>query len=196
MCISANRTGIFKITFYILGDKEQLYLHCIGHSLGAHVCGQAGRKSQIFDRVTGLDPAGPGFENCTDHLNVDKDSALCVDNIHTDGTREGHWNPVVQHFGTLEAWGDIDFYPNGGGGQPGCIDNDVPPCSHHRAILLFIYTIQGGPNACPSKRSCTGQTDCDENAQEAMGYYSSCLKGQNLLPGSFFLDTAKKSPYC
>lgn len=43
----------------------------VGHSLGAHLMGQAGRKSKVFTRITGLDPAGPSFEN-----GVNKDERL------------------------------------------------------------------------------------------------------------------------
>jgi pimeloyl-ACP methyl ester carboxylesterase len=35
-------------------------IYCIGHSLGAHACGFAG-KGLTFARITGLDPAGPLF---------------------------------------------------------------------------------------------------------------------------------------
>ncbi len=43
----------------------------VGHSLGKHLMGQAGRKSKVFTRITGLDPAGPSFEN-----GVNKDERL------------------------------------------------------------------------------------------------------------------------
>lgn len=37
-------------------------IHCIGHSLGAHICGFAGsfykKAGYLFDRISGLDPAG------------------------------------------------------------------------------------------------------------------------------------------
>ena len=39
---------------------DQTQVHCIGHSLGAHVCGFAGNITQ-FKRISGIDPAGPKF---------------------------------------------------------------------------------------------------------------------------------------
>jgi pancreatic lipase-related protein 1 len=47
-------------------DQTQVY--CIGHSLGAHVCGFAGKITK-FKRITGLDPAGPSFSGSAHRLN-------------------------------------------------------------------------------------------------------------------------------
>ena len=89
--------------------------HCIGHSLGAHVCGFMGKalirisEAPPLDRITGLDPAGPLFLQSplaernfagspATHLTAD--DAILVDTIHTDST----W------FGSFEKTGDLDFY--------------------------------------------------------------------------------------
>jgi len=186
------------------GDKDKLYLHCIGHSLGAQVCGQSGRKAPIFDRVTGLDPAGPGFEKCTDHWNVDKDSADCVDNIHTDGSKDGRswWNPlsvVVSHFGSMKEWGHYDFYPNNGTNQPGC-DHlySVWWCSHNRAIDLFMDTIPRGPDVCPVTGCINPDgTPCTDLTNH-MGYYSSChIRNKDKKEQTkFTLTTKDAKPFC
>ena len=77
-----------------------LHTHCIGHSLGAHVCGFTGRAlrniSHLYlSRISGLDPAGPMFTNdvpspfnyynITPEARLNKDDAEFVDIIHTDG---------------------------------------------------------------------------------------------------------------
>jgi len=188
-------------------DSTQLYLYCIGHSLGAQVCGQAGRKAkspagqQLFNRVTGLDPAGPGFAKCSDHLHIDKDSATCVDIIHTDGDLKGHVFPIV-HFGTLLQWGHIDFYPNGGHDQPGCLNirNDIGFCSHEKAHDFFMTTINR-PDSCAASGLCSNVTtlpdSCASNVTQKMGYYSTChAKSTGVIEGAFYLTATAADPYC
>jgi len=114
-------------------------IHLLGHSLGSHLVGKAGRT--FFDetgkkvgRITGLDPAGPRFwtgrrQPAIPELwanRLSKESAKFVDAIHSDG----HWTPSgfpankFTHFGTFWPVGHLDFYPDGGTGQNGC--NKVP----------------------------------------------------------------------
>ncbi|CAL1292773.1 unnamed protein product, partial [Larinioides sclopetarius] len=38
------------------GKASLKSIHCIGHSLGSHVCGVAGRNVRTLGRITGLDP--------------------------------------------------------------------------------------------------------------------------------------------
>lgn len=67
-------------------------LHMVGHSMGAHLLGQAGRVAKFLSsnavrvpRITGLDPAGPGFYPVNPYLiAVNKFDANFVDIIHTD----------------------------------------------------------------------------------------------------------------
>lgn len=61
-------------------------------------------------RVTGLDPAGPGFITTSKDNKLDKEDGKFVDVIHT--------NCFMQ--GLVEELGHVDFYLNGGIIQPGC----------------------------------------------------------------------------
>jgi hypothetical protein len=172
-----------------LKDAGSPYTYCIGHSLGAHICGQAGDQFS-FDRISGLDPAGPGFENCS-HTGLTSSSAKCVDVIHTNGEWDG--------FGTLEQLGHVDFYPNCGRSQPSCNDLFQLGCSHVKAIDYFMDSVNAfdqTPAKCPTGEGpcvgdfvneCTacGTTDCPTTQkqcqatsggarQQPMGYGSMC----------------------
>ncbi|CAF3398658.1 unnamed protein product, partial [Rotaria sp. Silwood2] len=59
--------------------------HVIGHSLGSHVSGYVGKRVAGLGRISGLDPAGPYFENTDPVVRLDPTDALFVDVIHTDG---------------------------------------------------------------------------------------------------------------
>lgn len=93
-------------------EFPNVFTYGIGHSLGAHLLGMAGRKNTgNFDRITGLDPAGPGFQNENHDKRLNNMDAWMVDVIHTDGQD-------IPYFGTLVPLGKIDFYPNYGWNQP------------------------------------------------------------------------------
>lgn len=80
----------------------------IGHSLGAHIGGEAGRMyqqltNQSLGRITGLDPARPCFNEGEHLTGLQRDDAHFVDVIHSNSGILGH----------VRAMGDLDFYPNG-----------------------------------------------------------------------------------
>lgn len=124
--------------------KPNTYLWGVGHSLGAHLMGFAGKCSQSFDRITGLDPAGPNFETELTPSRLTASDAKFVDVIHTDGyskpwTLQSITAPT-NHYGTLIPMGTVDFYPNWGHSQPGCEMFSFIG-SHNRAFSLFTQTI-------------------------------------------------------
>ncbi|VVC35767.1 Hypothetical protein CINCED_3A020346 [Cinara cedri] len=122
-----------------LGLAKLEDIHLIGHSLGAHiagVCGSSITSGKIY-RITGLDPAGPGYEYARFQRNgLKKTDAKFVDVIHTSAGSTGMFSSI----------GHSDFFPNGGvPPQPGCFEGDVNllkligvvGCSHSRAYELY-----------------------------------------------------------
>nr|XP_046918405.1 pancreatic lipase-related protein 2-like isoform X1 [Dermatophagoides farinae] len=127
--------------------------HLIGHSLGGHVVGYAGKHLDgRIGRISGLDPAGPFYKglNYTEARLWHTDAKF-VDVIHTDA------QPLIKFgMGMYETCGHVDIYPNGGRTQPGCGDqeNDEIPiigeivdlyqyssCNHGRSHEYFIESI-------------------------------------------------------
>ncbi|CAM9239821.1 unnamed protein product [Lampetra fluviatilis] len=110
--------------------------HLIGYSLGAHVAGFAGYHvgGGRVGRITGLDPAGPSFEtSLSAGARLSRDDASYVDVVHTHTALGlapnlglGLGSNLGFSIGIRAALGHDDFYPNGGGAQPGCdFDNAV-----------------------------------------------------------------------
>ncbi|KAK2556749.1 Pancreatic lipase-related protein 2 [Acropora cervicornis] len=139
--------------------------HIVGHSLGAHVGGFAAEKlrenGKLIGRITGMDPAGPGFEIDNTAARLDQSDAMFVDIIHTD-VREGLLD--MDSFGLKRPCGHVDFYPNEGQHQPGCEATNVVAnavdsylengqvsfhwlfgCNHMKSIAYFTASIN---NAC------------------------------------------------
>ena len=135
-------------------NDPNIEVHCIGHSLGAHVCGflanemESSTGSKLL-RVTGLDPAGPQFttrlQPGTLHIEplkstprderLDETDAKVVDIIHTDGNQWGTMIPI----------GDIDFYVGKsletlGTKQAACESGDL--CDHSKAYDLFSKSLE------------------------------------------------------
>ncbi|XP_014478476.1 PREDICTED: pancreatic lipase-related protein 2-like isoform X2 [Dinoponera quadriceps] len=193
-------------------------IHVIGFSLGAHVAGCASemlkQKNLLLSRITGLDPASPFFRH---HLfreksrKLDASDANLVDVIHTDGSQD-----FTDGFGLLKPIGHIDFFPNGGREQPGCVDikNSVVvshlkedldrniACSHLRAWYLFVESIRLQNEECKFTawpcpqggmsyiRGMCFPMETIEWSQE-MGYSA------NRRPlGLYYLATRAESPFC
>lgn len=123
------------------------YLHLVGASLGAHVCGGIGKG--IFQnsgikagRITGLDPAGPNFEGGVPNANnsLTKDDAEFCDMWHTD----------MGYYGIDHSLGHCDFFPNNGTrAQPGCPETyaavtttETNTCSHARPVYYFAASVR------------------------------------------------------
>ncbi|XP_058839270.1 pancreatic triacylglycerol lipase-like [Topomyia yanbarensis] len=103
----------------------------IGHSLGAHAAGNAGKyQAGQMHTIVGLDPAGPLF-------------SLGQSDIMTPGDAQ-YVEAVFSNAGTLGfdlPLGDANFYPNGGRSQPGCGIDIAGNCAHSRSHELFAESI-------------------------------------------------------
>ncbi|XP_013136147.1 PREDICTED: pancreatic lipase-related protein 3-like [Papilio polytes] len=164
-------------------DANKIIL--IGHSLGAHVAGVAGKRIQqltgtAIGRIIALDPAGPCFINVSRDNRLDRNDAVHVDVIHTNGGILGLKEPV----------GHKDFYPNGGSSQPGCF---LSTCDHSRAWELFAESLTFPQHFIA--RRCSNWTmfregHCSKNELAYMGINST--KGNH---GSYFLVTNSVTPF-
>ena len=166
-------------------------IHLVGHSLGAHLVGKAGRvynalTRRSIGRVTGLDPAAPrfieggkGFEASIFFGNenpigilfknrLNQNSGSFVDVIHTDGSLRPSFSRYgIPNLGDLNQMGHADFYPDGGEKQSSCL---LPGCSHGRAIVYYLDSIRD-PNLFPSV-SCANLDDCREGYLDPNGQKS------------------------
>jgi len=150
-------------------------IHLIGHSLGAHFVGHLGRELAInrtsIGRITGLDPAKPYFDITDGSNRLQFDDADFIDIVHT--------NSGELYEGCLsfpENMGDVDFYPNGGSHQVGCVPDCTPitcpfadiidlleaGCSHKRSHAYYLETIEAANNEKGSDFKSFLCTDFDE----------------------------------
>nr|BAF81028.1 protein 54 [Glandirana rugosa] len=130
-------------------------VHLIGHSLGAHVAGEAGKRQRGIRRISGLDPAGPYFADTPANVRLDPTDAVFVDAIHTDGSSTvGKLG--FGGYGMMQTVGNVDFYPNGGETMPGCdkishesghLDELIEgliekvPCNHQMSVRFYTESI-------------------------------------------------------
>merc|ERR1719412_2798164 len=129
----------------------------MGHSLGAHVMGRAARTiykenggALKVARITGMDPAGPGFKDPISSGKANgrlrKSDADFVVIIHTNGL-QGYSSAWRGAFGFGRHIGHVDFFANGGVKQPGCsnlmnpIWLQVGACAHCRVTKLMVESI-------------------------------------------------------
>jgi pimeloyl-ACP methyl ester carboxylesterase len=187
--------------------------HVVGFSLGAHVAGHVGSRLRGIGRITGLDPARPGFERAAPEARLDPTDANLVDVIHTDAAND-------VGVGVFQPLGTVDFYPNGGINQPGCpvtVMDRVSAvvssfdftgdsvrfavgCSHSRATRLFASSINNcsfTSTRCSSTSQVQGGacSPCGEGGCPDMGYNLDSAGGSHLT-GLYRTHTTSSAPYC
>ncbi|KAL4716380.1 hypothetical protein ACJJTC_006742 [Scirpophaga incertulas] len=173
--------------------------HLVGHSLGAHIFGIAGntllQRGVILPWITGLDPAGVGFESRPPAGRLNANSADFVSVIHTDPSK----------YGFKRQLGTVDFWPNYRINrpvlQPGCDNRTFAAfskedlCSHNRCWELLIDamkhpgTIIGSYAKNYRKWKNNSQQDREVIVLE-LGVHD--IKA---VPGDYFLMTSARSPY-
>ena len=194
-------------------------LHLVGHSLGAHICGFAAKELRRrqskwrIERITGLDPAQPCFKNADSTMKLHKTDALFVDIIHTNGRLLSEIG-----LGLPEPIGHVDFYPNGGRIQPGCIGIDssyfeylpIPLrainksiCSHGRSYIYLTESL-----ISDVKHNCTfwahhwdlSYRNLIQAAAEPCNKSICTEMGINAINhpqrGTFFVATSNSVPFC
>ncbi|XP_072940510.1 pancreatic lipase-related protein 3-like [Epargyreus clarus] len=179
-----EKLGAF-LSEMIKGGLDPSKISLIGHSLGTHIAGVAGKSikrttGKLIGRITALDPAGPCFTNVTLDKRLDRTDAEYVDVVHTNAGVLGLKEPV----------GHKDFYPNGGSSQPGCI---LSTCDHTRAWQIYVESI-AFPNHFPA-RKCGNWTMFRDGLclKNEVAYIS--MKSVSGSPGTYFLSTGSYSPY-
>lgn len=184
-------------------------VHIIGHSLGAHAAGEAGRRlGGRVGRITGLDPAEPCFQGAPEEVRLDPSDAMFVDVIHTDSS------PIIPNigFGMSQKVGHLDFYPNGGKHMPGCQKNilstivdvnglwsgtrDFFACNHLRSYKYYASSILhpdgflGYPCASYSEFEKNMCFPCPAGGCPKMGHFADQFQGKSSAVGqTFFLNT-------
>ncbi|CAH0731289.1 unnamed protein product, partial [Brenthis ino] len=171
------------------GGLDVRGLHIVGHSLGGQIAATTARylasKGYSVPRVTGLDPAYPGFYPPLVTEPINPSDAQFVDVIHTNGGQ----------FGTPTSTGHADFWPNEGTQQPGCPSFYLPLtvenlCSHWRSWHFWAESVAGGNFVA---KKCGSYDDFQRGnctISVKMG-----LQATPDLRGNFFLRTATEPPY-
>ncbi|XP_015187115.1 PREDICTED: phospholipase A1-like [Polistes dominula] len=164
-------------------------IRLIGHSLGAHTSGFAGKEVQNlklgkYSEIIGLDPAGPSFrtKQCSDRLC--ETDAEYVQVFHTSAV-----------LGKYSEIGTVDFYMNYGSHQPGCLLN--PSCSHTKAVKYLTECIKR--ECCLIGRPWESNwslgeplSDCKRNTCVCVGLNAKTYPAK----GKFYVQVEEKEPYC
>ncbi|XP_059046478.1 lipase member I-like [Achroia grisella] len=155
-------------------------IHLVGFNLGAHIVGLTGRLGPNIARITALDPSKSSYR-------LQKTDAMYVEVIHTDGSG-------ILSNGLGIQLGDLDFFPNGGNSQPGCIASNS--CDHNRAWQFFAASLR--LNQFPS-HCCTSMTQMKYN--NCRGGATIPMGGHGVLPksgcdsGILRVNTGRSYPY-
>ncbi|ALC45595.1 CG6271, partial [Drosophila busckii] len=159
--------------------------YVIGHSLGAHVAGYAGKNTNgQVHTIVGLDPALPLFNYNKPAKRLASTDAYYVESIQTNGGTLGFLKPI----------GKGAFYPNGGEHQPGCPLDVTGACSHGRSTTYYAEAVNiddFGTIKCGTYQAAVAK-DCGST-------YSSVRMGADtnayMVAGEFYVPVNSKAPF-
>ncbi|XP_065357143.1 vitellogenin-1-like [Calliphora vicina] len=162
-------------------------IHLIGHSLGAHIVGYAGRyftkfSNQTIPHITGLDPANPCFNEGEILYGIQRGDAGFIDIIHSNPGALGKKEPI----------GDADFYPEGLAPiKPGCF---TLGCSHSRSWKYYAESVYPG-----NEYNFMG-TRCNSLKKKEDGFcngytYPMGIEVPLMLRGNYFFSVNKAEPF-
>lgn len=196
---------------------------CVGFSLGAHICGEAGtwlrqKHDLVLARCHGIDPAGPGFDGCSDDIRLDPSDCGLVTAIHSSQFVE------MLGFGTKYKTGHCDFWMNEALNQPECASNPsfsglmrdlfygnigqigltlehTVGCAHLRSMKYYISQVNGSCNFVGRRvRRCGLGKPCVQSANDLNSDVFMPLPPDDLCKigseADFIVETTGSDPFC
>ncbi|KAK3923669.1 hypothetical protein KUF71_002078, partial [Frankliniella fusca] len=138
-----------------VGADPRLATTCVGHSLGAHICGMLSRMlPQRLRKVVALDPARPQVERLLGADALAARDARVVQSFHTNMGFYGEYPAAAP------ADGHASFCFNGGRLQPSCDQGgrfSRMRCSHFLSVCYYAQLVRspgGWTAAVPCDSSC------------------------------------------
>ncbi|XP_026466401.1 phospholipase A1-like [Ctenocephalides felis] len=162
----------------------------VGHSLGSHVSGFAGKTVKKITgnkvaQIVGLDPALPLYSIKDPEGRLSKNDAEYVEIIHTNGGKLGFWDPL----------GHADFYPNLGYAQPGCGTDISGSCAHARAYKYFAESIERSQSFRSKLCSSMEQLSNNKCPQSSNWFLMGGKHYKPVKHGLFYLKTKAEYPF-
>jgi pancreatic triacylglycerol lipase len=161
------------------GLTQHSRVNIVGHSLGSHVSGFAG-KNTAYGTINAIFATDPGAGMGDDPAGrLDSSDAFYVEAIITSSI--GFRQPIAH----------ATFYPNWGIAMPGCGIN--PNCNHHRATEFYTESVNS--NRFMS-RQCADLAEINAQNCPGTGVFAT-MGGDSAKPisGVFFLETNAASPF-
>ncbi|XP_046396865.1 lipase member H-like [Ischnura elegans] len=169
----------------VWGGVDLRNVHLVGHSLGAHVMGIAGKafrnQPRKVGRITGLDPAGPLFKLNDPSTRIDRRDGDFVDIIHTCAGWLGFAEPI----------GRVDFFPNEARDSQAVPGTEMPPAG--RAWQFYAESINSADFTalpCRSFGDYKKHRNCNIPLKAPMG-----MPAPARIVGDYFLLTASAPPF-